>query len=319
MPTPTRRGQVRSTIRSDDSFEMSASSALWCAVSDESFLEMEKLCESPVKKRSNRIDETLLCDVQEPSFLIHSSDSDDSLDNSVFERPSMSMLSPMKRVAMRRPSTIPEESTIRSINSSDERSGSSLSLKQSISVAEESNQSIKSRSYRPSLVNVFPTRSRIGFYDNFDSPSPTTDATIKQSTINKENSINLMRFENVDTPPRRSAERNCNKSLSLMNFDESIGEEASPTNLSVDRTTHNSSMSDSETPDQFNDTLEAVDYYMKQGKKLLDKTNASTTLSQPLVTLSPINRNNSLLKQTLARRHLMSMNGDSKLASKQLF
>lgn len=295
---------------------------LWY-VSDESFLEMEKACESP-RDSENGIDETndttLLFDVQAPSFVILDSDSDDCLEDSVFERPSNWLLSPMKQVAMRRPSTIMEESTIRSINSSSqERSGSSLSLKQSIHVAEESSQSIKVRSYRPSLVNVFPTRSRIGFYDHLNSP-PSNQASVKRIASNKEDSINLIRFDSVDedSPLKHAAEVTCDNSVSSMNFDNSI-EEASFSNLSVDQTQHNSSMSDSEPPDQFNDTLEAVDYYMMQGKKILDKTGASTTLLQPNVTSSPKNRNNSLLKQTLARRHLMSMNGDSKLANKKIF
>lgn len=313
MPTPTRRGQVRRVIKSDDSIKMS-SMDLWY-VSDESFLEMEKACESP-RKNKNEIDEandtTLLCDIQAPSFL--DSDSDEYFDDSVFERSSNRLLSPMKQVAMRRPSTILEESTIRSMNSTQERSGSSLSLKQSLRVAEEPSQSIKSRSYRPSLLNVFPTRSRIGFYDHLNSTSSPTQASVQHD------SINLMRFESVerDLPSRSAAEETGNNSDFLINFDSSI-EESPSSNLSVDQTQQNLSMSDSEPPDQFNDTLEAVDYYMKQGKKILDKTGASTTLLQSHVTSSPKNRNNSLLKQTLARRHLMSMNGDSKLANKKLF
>lgn len=311
---------MRRIIKSDDSIKMSPMD-LWY-VSDESFLEMEKACESP-RDSENGIDETndttLLFDVQAPSFHILDSDSDDCLDDSVFERPSNLLLSPMKQVAMRRPSTILEESTIRSINSSQERSGSSLSLKQSIHLAEESSQSIKVRSYRPSLVNVFPTIIRIGFYDHLNS-SPSNQASVKRIASSNDDSINLIKFDSVDedSPLKPAAEVTCDNSVSSMNFDNSI-EEASSSNLSVDQTQHNSSMSDSEPPDQFNDTLEAVDYYMMQGKKILDKTGASTTLLQPTVTSSPKNRNNSLLKQTLARRHLMSMNGDSKLANKKIF
>lgn len=382
MPTPTRRGEVRRPIKSDDSITLDPYN-LWY-VSDESFLEMEKSCESPRENnrksiRSEVNDTTLLYDVQEPSFFIHDSDSDDLLDESVFERPSMSMMSPMKQVAMRRPSTILEESTIRSINSSDERSGSSLSLKQSLNVeGESSNKSSKSHSYRPSDANVFPSRSRIGFYDNLDATSSTIErqplvknstggkenlvksdgsahksrsyrpsllnvfptrsrvgffetleissssSSTDQSSITstKENSINLMKFENLDkeSPPtsRPASERIRSNSISLIQFDTSI-DESSFSNLSVDQTQANSSMSDNEQPDQFNDTLEAVDYYMKRGKKILDKTGASTTLLTPCVTASPKNRNNSLLKQTLARRHLMSMTGDNKLGNKKLF
>lgn len=321
LPTPTRRGEVRRPVKSDDSIKLDPFD-LWY-VSDESFLEVEKSCESPreIGSTHDASDTTLLYDVQAPSFLIHDSDSDELLDDSVFEHSSIALLSPIKQVAMRRPSTILEESTIRSNNSNEEScSGSSLSLKQSLNVADESSsKSNKSNSYRPSLYNVFPTRSRIGFYDNLDTSSSVIGASIKNKLSGKENSINLMKFDSLDreSPPQNQA--NGNNSISLMRFDDNTDEE-SFSNLSVDQTQqHNSSMSDNETPDQFNDTLEAVDYYMKQGKKLLDKTGASTTLLQPSVTASPKNRNNSLLKQTLARRHLMSMTGDNKLANKKLF
>lgn len=343
MPTPTRRGQVRRVIRSDDSIEPNPYD-LWSTVSDESFLEQELACQSPVKSgrspRKSAIegqhDTTLLFDIQAPSFVILDSDDssdnsldglmcDKTLDDSVFEHPSM--LSPMQRVALRRPSTILEESTIRSIDTSEERSVGSLSLKQSVNVTAESNQTAKTRSFRPSILNVFPTRSRIGFYDNLDtSSSPvSTKPSVKEVTRSKapRKSVSLIKFDSSDqdSPYSRPArEATSKKTICLM--DTSIVD-SSVSNLSVDQTQYNSSFSDNEQPDQFNDTLEAVDYYMKQGKKILDRTSASTTLLQPSVIASPKNRNNSLLKQTLvesARKHLM--NGDNNVpakANKKLF
>ncbi len=333
MPTPTRRGQVRRPIKTDDSIEIDPYD-LWF-VSDESFLEMEKSCESP--RENDPIDSndtTLLNDVEAPSFLNNYSD----LEDSVFEDgpSSISMLSPMKQVALRRPSTILEESTVQSISSSEDRSAcSSLSLKQSVhhtsvDVSSQKSVTAAARSYRPSLVNVFPTRSRIGFYDSFENQSSTTtaDTSTHQQSSGKENSINLMSFECVGDQASSQQEQNvtnraANNSICLIEFD-SIDEASNSNFLSVDQTQHDSSMSDGEQPpDQFNDTLEAVDYYMKRGKKILDKTSASMSFhQQPCVVSSPKNRNNSLLKQTLARRHLMSMNGgggDINLANKKLF
>lgn len=357
MPSPTRRGDVKCPIEDVDSGEKSYP-FMW-EVSDESFLEMEKLCESPRKLDESRLEPrnpnesyrksdesflemeklcqspqdhmentTLLDDIEAPSYLVHDSDSDDS----VFEpsRKSMSFMSPMKMVALRRPSTILEESTVQSINSSDDRSGNSLSLKENVNIDKESNKPDKKRSNRPSVANVFPSmKGRIGFYGNFDSPSTQSSSKAAVThNICKENSINLMRFESIEelqpsvpATPTLVAPANGNKSISLIRFDTSV-DEPSFSNVSVDQTEYNSSMSDSEPPDQFNDTLEAVDYYMKQGKKIMDKTGASTTFCQQQQAVpSPKSRNNSLLKQTLARRHLMSMNGDnfSKLANKKLF
>ncbi|XP_037033702.1 uncharacterized protein LOC119072567 [Bradysia coprophila] len=335
-PQPTRRGQVICPIGNADSNEKSYP-FMW-QVSDESFLEMEKLCESPRKSdesflemeqlcespQNNVNDTTLLDDVEAPSFLVHDSDSDDS----VFEpvRKPVSIMSPIKLVGLRRPSTILEESSIRSLNSSEERSSNSLSLRESVNVAKESSKPDKTRSYRPSVANVFPTmKGRIGFYDNFDSPSTrsSSKSAVTQSS-GKENSINLMRFDSIenDLPSASSATpATGNNSVSLIRFDSSV-DEASFSNLSVDQAELNSSMSDGEPPDQFNDTLEAVDYYMKQGKKIMDKTGASTTFYREQQAVpSPKSRNNSLLKQALARRTLLSMNGDNlnKLANKKLF
>ncbi|KAG4075995.1 hypothetical protein HA402_003821 [Bradysia odoriphaga] len=327
-PSPTRPGPIGNA----DSNEKS-SPFMW-QVSDESFLEMEKLCESPRKSdesflemeklceshQHNDNDTTLLDDVEAPSFLVHDSDSDDS----VFEpaRKPASFMSPVKLVGLRRPSTILEESSIRTNNSSEERSSNSLSLRESVNIAKETSKPDKTRSYRPSVANVFPTmKGRIGFYDNFDSPSTKPSDT---QSSGKENSINLMRFDSIekDLPSASSATpANGNHSISLIRFDSSI-DEASFSNVSAEQAELNSSMSDGEPPDQFNDTLEAVDYYMKQGKKIMDKTGASTTIYREQQAVpSPKNRNNSLLKQALARRTLMSMNGDNlnKLANKKLF
>lgn len=366
MPTPTRRGEVKCPIGYTEKSEKSYP-FMW-NVSDESFLEMEKLCESPQNRderfletqkvresprkrnesflemrerreslrksdesflemekfcespQDNVDNTTLLDDVEAPSFLIHDSDSDDS----VFEpaRKSVSILSPMKLVGLRRPSTILEESTIQSINSSEERSSNSLSLNEHVNIdRESSNKSDKTRSYRPSVANVFPTmKGRIGFYDILDSPQ--TRPSAKPTTVrncDKENSINLMRFDSIErelSPSVPVTPTNGNNSVSLIRFDSSV-DETSFSNLSVEQTDYNSSMSDSDAPDQFNDTLEAVDYYMKQGKKIMDKTGASATFQQQQQAVpSPKSRNNSLLKQTLARRHLMSMNGDNNLTKK---
>lgn len=284
----TFRSKTRTALRSDDSFEFNTDD-WWNRVSDESFLALEKQCQSPKICRPSlgQNDTTLLFDIEEPSELN---------DTSVFESPSKSIFSPIKLVAMRRPSTIIEESTIGSINSSDECSdiASSSAFKQSDkNVAEQSVHSIKTtvRSYRPSLVNVFPTKTRIGFYDNLE--------TMISSNISS-----------TQVAPNAQNEKNKDDSICLINLDDTI-EDVSSSNVSADQDeTQNYSMDD-EPPDQFNDTLEAVDYYMMQGKKILDKTLASASIIQPHAASSPKNRNNSLLKQTLARRHLMSIYGDN--------
>lgn len=322
MPTPTRRGEPkRPIILSDDSIELNPLD-MW-EVSDQSFVEMEQLCQSPqeIGTTVDVTDTTLICDIEAPSFFTHDSDTDSLLDDSVFERSSsVSMLSPMKQVALRRPSTILEESTIQSINSSEERSGSSLSLKHSIQEADESHKSIKSRSFRPSILNVFPTRSRIGFYDGLETPSSKSAEPAVKRNKERERSINLMRFDSVESTTSKPATEQPAISVNSSNLlDKTIDETLSP-NMSVDQTFHNSSMSDSDPPDQFNDTLEAVECFMKQGKKIMDKSVASKTILQPTVVMSPKNRSNSLLKQTLARRHLMSINNsDNSSTKKKLF
>lgn len=306
-------------MRSDDSYEYDPHD-LWNTVSDESFLRTEKECQSPISFGSSGIgdnDTTLLYNIEEPSFLNESS---------VFESASKSILSPMKQVALRRPSTIMEESTIRSINSSDECSdvSSSLSLKQCVKDVTDSTPvfKTKSHSYRPSLINVFPTRTRIGFYDQVDtvtsaSTSPAVPV-IQRNIIGKENA-DLISFNNSGAcSPKKSTGRSnemvMENSVNLISFGDSVEEDFS-SNVTVDQSQNDSF--DEQPPDQFNDTLEAVDFYMMKGKKIMDKT-ASKSIMEPHVSPSPRNRSNSLLKQTLARRHLMKIIDENQI-NKKLF
>lgn len=306
----------RPILRSEDSFTYEGVD-LWNLVSDESFLETERQCQSPMDndKSIKETNTTMIFDIEEPTFLN---------DSSVFESPKV-MLSPIKQVAMRRPSTIIEESTIRSINSSDEcsRVGSSLSLKQSIQeIAEKSS---KMRSYRPSMVNVFPSKRRVGFYDTMDvmtsSCKSSAETEAKRNSVGKENSLCLISLSNSHdvadtTPTEHTYKSNVHvrkDSVCLVSFDD----DESPRNMSVDQTQNDSSFMDNEQKDEFNDTLEAVDNFMMQGKKILDKTANSTSILQPHVTFSPRSQSNSLLIKTLARRHLMSVNSD--ILEKKLF
>lgn len=278
----------QSPTNRDDSFEYNTDD-WWNKVSDESFLEVERQCNAaygkePVFSSLAQSDTTLLFDIEEPSFLD---------ETSLYGRLSMSgtIMSPMKQVAMRRPSTILEESTIRSINSSDESGepkSPSIDLLQFDEVIPTtvvpvlSTENYNVRSYRPSLLNVFPTRKRKGFYNDLEAVSEPNTSQDTQLIGSYE----------------KESQRN---SICLMTFDDSVTE-ATASDLSTDQ----SSQSFSENKcDQFNDTLEAVDYYMAQGKKIVEKSNQTS-----IAIFSPKTHNNSLLKQTLAKRHLKSIGGD---------
>lgn len=127
----------------------------WSHVSDESFLEAERLCQSPTdgEKRLPLMemnDTTLLADIEEPTILKEISNFENRL------------------------SSINEESNFLYPNVNGEfRDGANYSaLKQDLQhftayVVQPSKANVCS--YRPSLVNVFPTRKQIGFYDYLET------------------------------------------------------------------------------------------------------------------------------------------------------
>lgn len=128
-------------------------------------------------------------------------------------------------------------------------------------------------------TNVFQMKRRKGFYDFFNSPtSSVKDHTADKTMVNKdakninelnsslskpstegtfkgkENSINLMRFDSLDKPSTTLP--------ACEGTNNNIMDESYSLNLSVeDNISH-----------QFNETLEAVDYFMEQGKKILNRT-----------------------------------------------
>lgn len=319
MPTPTKHGQARPpSLRSDDSFVVDNSN-LWYTVSDESFIEMELACQSPQTRRN--VDRNIsvleaIDDIEEPSFFAHNNS---TLNDSVFEdNGSVTMLSPIKRIGIRRPSTILEESTLQSSHSSVDYSRKSSLLAQNTSDEAKKFKTTKTSSIRPSFYNVFPTRSQIGFLENMES-KPTINSQPTKPATSTNQSISLIQLDcsmeqgesdSAVIMPKpltpRQATTSANQSISLIKFEDTIDE----ISLSVDQASPDSSVCGSDPPDQFNDTLEAVDFYMRQGKKILDKTAASTTFQQQqqqqaCVVMSPRNRNDSLLKQTLERNYLM--------------
>ncbi|KAJ6635882.1 hypothetical protein Bhyg_14468 [Pseudolycoriella hygida] len=195
---------IKQRINSDDMEENPLD--LWDEVTEQSFLEMEKVCESP----RNRENDFMGLMATGYSF-------DNSRLSVVLEESS---------------SLVAKTNYERSISSNDVRSGSSPSLKQSVYVDEE-------------VLNIFPKKTRSRFFDYLES------YYLESSDKNRKEIENL---------------------FSLMKESSDSSDDQSDLKLS----------SDGEAPDEFNDTLEAVNYFLRQGKKIMDKT-----LLQPCVSEEP--------------------------------
>jgi len=277
--------QNRTILKSDDSFVYDGVD-LSSLVSDESFLEAERQCQSidDDRLKLDELNTAMLIDAEGPPFFNESS---------VFESSNFMLSSPKI-----------EKSANRIIKSSEVHStiDSSLSLKQSVKTFSE--QSIISHSYRPSLVNVFPPRKHIRFYDTVDNSS--TEPSPKVTMPDKTRSFNLIRFggsvdesSSKESAPKRTVDGKENSMCVINRVDD-----LSPSNVCVDQGQNDLKLMDTTSPDQFNDTLEAVNYFIGKGKQSLDETPCSTSIQRPQIALSP-------RKIALTRRPLRSINNSS--------
>lgn len=250
---------------------------------DDSFLAIERECESETYLMC--MDETQLTDIAEPSG---------------FWDQTQVAMSPVRRVALNRPSTIIEESTqcsstnntasTRNSRSTDD--GGSFSVPngsggggQPIDKENTTTTNIGKRSatakYRPSMVNVFPKRDKRQFFN-----SPETSAAKLSRTVSVMSSI-----EN-DSPVAAAADSDTPKSESSSGV--------------LDDSLH------------LNDTIEAMDHILAQGKRLMNSGSLAPT---PSSVFSPKSLNRfggaqpmakprtptEMLRANYRRRNLMEM------------
>lgn len=302
-PTPPKQQQqyITPTKFNDTTLD---NGNYWFDDSVTSFLEHEKLCiESPSNKENSFFvdhssEETQLFDVEAPSCL---------WEDTIGPCSNMSMiakLTPIQMVGIRRPSTIAEESTI---NSNDSKESNSNSIEEPIFTAPGLvNSKLNQSQHRYSVFNFIP-KKKIVFYGDEDrnlvsSGTATAiqpfnnDAVTNQQSINKEcstivdTSIDLISFDDT-IMDNNYEESELDQAFSVLNFESSMSCESS---------------SDSNNSMNFNDTIEAMDYFIEKGKRLQDKLKTPTTLT-PKIIFSPKSQN-SLLKTSIHRRILKNMN-----------
>lgn len=277
---------------------------------NDSFLEWERLCESPVSRdyvsmmcRLNEDSNQLINDEEAPSGLW---DASICPNDSTFAPPPMERAH--KTIGGRRmPSTILEvtetsssSSTVDSVRSSHScakkldlqpptkpppppRSLLSPqhqrpSAKETIKIAENNlppkNPQPSSSKYRPSITNMFPKKKEKRFYF-FDNAQPQQQQQPQQQRVR-----HILGQNNSPTPFKWSPTHSPRLSPKA--------KIVTPTKTPCSSPKHSSSADLSPQPD-FNDTLEAVEYFMEKGKQLKQK-NASahkpTTKSSP--TVSPV-------------------------------
>lgn len=238
----------------------------WCLASDESFLEQERLC----NLSDNEDTELETTKIEEQH--IESIDETQLFD---IEAPSTMWdltvvntatenLSPTKLVGLNRPSTILEESTLSNVSSD-------CSTKKS---PEKCNYGIVRKSLPK--FNYFPNRAQ-----NAGRKWPQQRGSTIYSPLEK--SINLMTLDDSFVFPEGSGNVN-----------------AKHTEISDD----SNSSQDSNKSLSFNDTLEAMEFYMEKGKQMQQQEQQNLLTPRPtatpLIVFSPKTTPNTVTKKSTA-------------------
>lgn len=227
----------------------SASHDISCT--DDSFLELERQCNIEEQKQQIlNANETCLFDIEPPSELFNETVNQTVDQTSLLPMPGSPLdysssfeMSSVKYIGLMRPSTIIEE-TSSQLDSSSNLTEVSASNSQSISDSIENNEN--SVECTPTItINPTKNRNRRGtfafkrknytFFTN--EPLKEIDEDVSQDTVSS-------------TTDTETSERD------LISFDE--GHETSAANESDHR--------------PFNDTIEAVDYFLEKGRELIEQT-----------------------------------------------
>lgn len=240
----------------------------WLHVSDESFLEQERLCANEDSVEENKLNETQLFDIEAPSLIWNTSQ--------------------LTHHYSRKPSTILEESTQIS-SASSSLFNSIITNKSNINdqqqdankenIVEAATKKL-TKSYRPSEIIIAPKRK---FRPFFEDINPNLQCTaITRSPV-------------------------LNESVQLMSFEETIADISGSDNSA-------SICSPFNTGQQFNDTIEAMDFFMEKGKQLQEsarKVVKSSSSSPQLLLFSPKSKTPDTIRKRLLKRNLLHSTGSS--------
>lgn len=226
---------------------------------DDSFLELERQCNLEDKKEQLlNANDTLLFDVEPPTDLWNqtvnqtsmmpiletSQQSDDSEIEESIEIP------PIKYIGMIRPSTIIEE-TSSQMESSSKNNSSLQSKSSSISTNDATNESFKS----------------------FESSTNNSDLTMSDQNTSKSKRFARQSRRETFAFKRRNYTFFPDENLDPINESNVSNAENSTANeISANESMVESSQTPKVGGDQFNDTLEAMDYFLEKGRQLIEQT-----------------------------------------------
>lgn len=267
----------------------------WCQVSDESFLEMERQCnfDTTIKCANTRDDsstfeETQLFDVDPPSEFW-----DQTIPSNRITPDNSQEMAP----AIWRPSTIIEEtsSQMSSMNKGDSVSSTSASSSISAPAATKPNTS--------STDNADGDHKKTLSYSTNSTNSTNSSGSFKSATDHFSDSLRVTKrkykffedAENDSTPiashrrPNQPASVSNRRFFNKSNSNSPLLRTDVKTPVTVrkiyDRTSSEKKYT-SDTPrrnnNQFNDTLEAIDFFIEEGKRCEDAKNNTTIAPTPL-------------------------------------
>lgn len=289
---------------------------------DSSFLEHELQCQRDAEEEEDRlanlscVNETQLFDTEAPSMLWDQTIVDGTLP-----------LFPMGKtnIFRSRPSTIAEESTINSTASSKASNSSSTKNQSKVNVFSKkmTERSFKHTPaalsskpfeaakiqpaipYRESSVNVFPKKKTRNLFEPQTDlpPSPAIllpkpnqkSQPLTPTPLFPTSTSQLNTRKDSPKPPIKPKPKNLSphrKSLALMTFDDTICDE----NQSSSSFDHEDDDDDDDsvflnTARQFNDTIEAMDFFMDKGHKLLQSAAKKPPPAKPSSPPSPLSPN----------------------------
>lgn len=255
---------------------------------DDSFLEMERQCHYEEQKQrmlAIDADNTILSEIEPPpelwenTMMLHAPNVTNLRDND-----DLIHLSPMKMVGLMRPSTIVEE-TSSQCNSTGENSQCST---------ENGQKSKNSSNFGSSTSTLQTSSTENSIIDKIsplklvqDTPSPSPDPMVTQTKRHVDKTRRTMVFKKRDEKRKFFNDDNESVTSPLVDIRTPRMQRVGTKNLiSLDRSPPIIKVTDTTTPsrDQFNDTFEAVEFFMEKGKQLLEQTPLAnrTILETPL-------------------------------------
>lgn len=249
-----------------------------CDVSDDSFLEMERRCNEDESNKSPSINETLLFDIEPPSNLWdQSSFFNLPMLNNIQSQQNTINASPAKLFGPIRPSTIIEETSSQFSAENEQTGRSSSSNSTSASISSTSTSNLQSLSPAASSLSVLDG----SIPESKSSNKSTMPPELFTSTTTKAERLPEFKSNNV-----RKRETMIFKKKHYRFFSDE-NDSKTHSNLNTPRMSHietiqNENLIDLDSPlvnksikkNEFNDTLEAVDYFIEEGRRRLenDKT-----------------------------------------------